>query len=151
VRVEECDLPPEDAAPRPLVDELGPGRRKAGEFRANVVDLEREVVHALPAPGKELADRGLRAPRRHQLDAALTEAEERDVSPLIIEGLAELDLRTEEALVGLDRLLEILDRDPDVVETANGHPGDATGRAVPLGPRLELAQRPDDADGLGGA
>ena len=150
MRVEERDLPPEDAAPRPLVDELCPRRCEAGELGADVVDLEREVVHALPSPGEELADRGLRTPRGHQLDAAVAETEEGDVGALIIEGLAKLDLRAEEAPVGLDRLLEVLDRDPDVVETANRHPGDATGRAVPLGSRLELAQRPDDADGLGG-
>src|SRR5256885_15660412 len=54
VRVEERDLTSEEASTRPLVDELGPGGREAGELGPDVGDLESDVMHARAPLGKEL-------------------------------------------------------------------------------------------------
>jgi hypothetical protein len=125
--VEERDLVTEDAASRPLVDELCSCRRKAGELGTHVVDLERDVMHARASLREELADRSIGTASREQLDATLADAEKRNVGTLVLEGLPELHLGAEQAAVRLDRPLEVVDCDPDVVEAADGHPGDATG------------------------
>ena len=123
----------EDPAARPLVDELCARRREAGELGADVVDLERDVMHARASLGEELADRGIGTASSEQLDPALADAEERDVGTLLVQRLPELDLGAEQEPVRLHRPLEVLDRDPDVVEAADRHPGDATGGQFPSG------------------
>jgi hypothetical protein len=147
VRMDECDLVTEDAAPRLLVHELGAGGRKASELGADIVHLECDVMQTGTALGEELADGGVRAARGEQLDSALTEAKEHDLGPLFLQGLPELYLGAEQPPVRVDRLLEVVDRDTDVVDAADRHAGDATGVAVPS--ELALVQRPHDADCLG--
>jgi hypothetical protein len=143
VRVEKRDLAPEEPSTWPLVDELCPRSREAGKLGADVGDLEGEVVHACAPLGDELPDGGFRAVRREQLDASVSDAEERNVGPLVGDCLAMLDLRSEEAPVRLDGLFEVLDGDADVMEAVYRHPGDATRGGSRLG-----VQRTHDADGL---
>ena len=64
VRVDEGDLEPEEAAAGLLVDQLGAAGGEPGELVGDVVDLERNVVHAGPALGEELPDRRIGAERR---------------------------------------------------------------------------------------
>ena len=56
----------------------------------DVVRLERDVVHAGPAPGEEAADRCVLAGRREQLDPALTDQERRGFDSLLGECVAVL-------------------------------------------------------------
>ena len=128
--MDERDLVPEDAPPRALVDELRSRSREPGELKADVVDLERDVVHPRAPLGEKLPHGGLRTARREKLDAAVSETEQCDIGPLLVDRLAKLDLGPEETPVSLDRLLEVLDRDPDVVEPADRHAGDATYRSL---------------------
>ena len=129
--MDEGDLVTEDASPRPLVDELCAARRETGELGGDVVDLERNVMQARPSLGEELADGRVRASRCKQLDAITAEAEKGNLGTLVVEGLTELDLGTEQPPVGVDRTIEVVDRDPDVVDAADRHPGDATGGRFP--------------------
>jgi hypothetical protein len=129
--VDEGDLATEDAAPRLLVDELRAGRREAGEFGGDIGDLERDVMQPRTSLGEELADGRVGASRREQLDPTLAEEEKCDLGTLVVQGLPELDLSTEQPPVRLDRPIEVVDRDPDVVDAADRHPGDATGGRFP--------------------
>jgi hypothetical protein len=131
VRVDERDLVTEDAAPRLLVHEFGAGSRKAGELGADVVHLECDVMQARTTLGEEFADRGIRAARSEQLDSAFTQAEKDDLGTLFFQRLPELHLGTEQPPVRLYRPVEIVDRDPDVVDAADRHAGDATGGRFP--------------------
>ena len=144
MRVEKCDLAPEEPSTRTLIDELRPRGREAGKLGADIVDLEGEVMHAGAPFGEELPDGGVRTVRREQLDAAVSDAEERDVGPLVGNRLAMLDLRSEESAVRLDGLLEVVDGDADVMEAVYRHAGDGTGGGSRLG-----VQRAHDANGLG--
>src|SRR5262249_5758682 len=99
----------------------GADRRETGELGLDVLDLERDVVHAGTAPRQELADRRLGPMRREQLDAAPADTEEGDVRALVGQRLSVLDLGAEQPGVRLDRLLEIPNRDPDVMDTGDRH------------------------------
>lgn len=116
----------EDPPPRLLVDELRAGGSKTGELLRDVVDLQCEVVHPRAPLREELADRSFGAARREELDAAGAAAHEHDVGALLVEAFAVLDFGAEEAPVGLDGALEVLDGDPDVVDPACRHAGDRT-------------------------
>jgi hypothetical protein len=126
--MDERDLAAEDAPPRPLVDEGGPFGRQTGELEPDVVDLEGDVMHAGTALGEKLPDRSIRPVRGEQLASAVADPEERDVGSLLVNRFAQLDLGSEEPPIRLDRVLEIVDRDADVMEAAYRHPGDATPR-----------------------
>jgi len=116
----------EDPPPRLLVDELRTCGGEPGELLRHVVDLHREVVHPRSPLREELADRCVGSARSEQLHPACAEAHEHDVGALVVEPLAVLDLRAEEAPVRLDRTLEVIDGDPDVVDPARRHAADRT-------------------------
>jgi hypothetical protein len=59
----EGDLEAEHAAPRRLVDQLGPGVGKVRERGADVLDLVRDMVHPRPSLREEAPDRGVVAER----------------------------------------------------------------------------------------
>src|SRR5512133_1766629 len=126
VGVQEGDLEAEEAAARLLVDELDALRRQLVDRGTHVVDLVGDVVHARPAVGQELADRSLLAERGQELDASLADLERRGLDALVGDGLAVLEARAEQLLVRRHRLVEILDGDPEVVDPARLHAGDAT-------------------------
>ena len=121
VGMDERDLEAEGAAARRLVDQLGAVAGEPLELRADVVDLERDVVHPRPALGEELPDRRLRAERPEQLDAAAADAHRHGLDALVGDRLALLELGAEEALVALDGLVEVGDRDAEVVDAGRGH------------------------------
>jgi len=125
--VDERDLVTEDPSPRPLVHELGAGGGKARQLLRDVVDLDREVVHPGAPLGQELPHRRFGPTGGEELDPAAADPEERNVETVVVEPLPMLDLGPEEAAVRLDRGLEILDGDPDVVDPARRHAGDRTG------------------------
>src|SRR2546423_3185062 len=121
VRMDEGDLEAVEALPRLLVDQLGPLVGKAGEGRAEVVDLVGHVVHAGATAGEELADGRVVAGRGEQLDATCADADRRGLDALVRDGLAVLELGPEEPRVGREGLVQIGDRDSEVVDPARRH------------------------------
>src|SRR5438128_1085004 len=104
IRMEKRDLEAEEAAARLLVDELDALVSELVERAAHVVDLVRHVVHPRAALGEELADGSVLTERGEQLDPPFADAERRGLDPLLRHVLAMLEPRTEDALVGRDRL-----------------------------------------------
>jgi hypothetical protein len=116
--MDEGDLEAEHAVPRRLVDQLGAGFREVREGGADVVDLVRDVVHPWAALREEAADRRVFAECSQQLEAALADADGRCLDTLLVHARSMLEPRAEEALIGVERAVEILDRETHVVDGA---------------------------------
>ena len=114
--MDEGDLETEHAAARRLVDQLGARVRKIGEGGADVVDLVRDVVHTRTALREEAADRRVLAKCAQQLEAALADADGRCFDTLLVHARAMLEPRAEEAPIGVERAVEILDRETHMVD-----------------------------------
>ena len=140
IRVYERDLEPEEPVPRPFVDQLGaPGRRarraprrhprprtRRGAFRARA--CSRNLPTGVSSPSEASSStRSAADPQRGRLDS------------LLRNGLAALERSAEEPLVGRDRLVEILDRDAKMVDSARLHAADAIEARVPLGAAYSAA------------
>src|SRR5262245_38576029 len=121
VGMDERDLLAEEAPPRPLVDQLGTLGGELVECGADVVDLERDVVHPGTALREELADGRVLAERGQQLDAVGADPQRRRFHALLLDGLAVLELGAEEPLVGRERLVEVVDRNTEVVDAVRLH------------------------------
>src|SRR3954449_12812342 len=100
IRMDERDLQAEHPCARLVVDELGAVAPQRVERRADVLDLERDVMHARAARGEEAAHGRVVLERREQLDAAAANAQRHGIDALVGNGRAMLDLRAEEPLVG---------------------------------------------------
>lgn len=116
--MDEGDLEAEHAAPRRLVDQLGAGFREVRERGADVVDLVRDVVHTWASLREEAADRRVLPECAQQLEATLADADGRCLDTLLGHARAMLEPRAEEALIGVERAVEILDRETHVVDGA---------------------------------
>ena len=116
--MDEGDLEAEHAMPRRLVDQLGARVRKVGEGGADVVDLVRDVVHTWATLREEAADRRILAECAQELEAALADANGRCLDTLLVHARALLEPRAEEALIGVERAVEILDRETHMVDGA---------------------------------
>jgi hypothetical protein len=116
--MDESDLEAEHAAPRRLVDQLGAGFREVREGGADVVDLVRHVVHTRAALREEAADRRVLAECTQQFEAALADADGSCLDTLLVHPRALLEPRAEEALIGVERAVEILDRETHMVDGA---------------------------------
>jgi len=143
IGVDERDFEPEEPAPGSFVDQLRAAGSKLVEGRADVLDLVRDVVHARAARGEKFADRRLVTERGEQLDAVGADPQRRRLDALVRNGLAMLEPRAEEPLVGRQRLLEVLDGDTEVMNPARLHAADAI-RCSSVG-----GDDPHGADGLG--
>src|SRR5581483_7598211 len=115
LRVDERDLRAEQAAPRRGVDQLRSFAPQARELRREVVDLVGDVVHPGAPPGEEAPDRRVGPQGREQLDVPGADEQRRRLDPLLVLRLPTRELRTEQPLVARDRLVEVGDRDADVV------------------------------------
>ena len=123
--MDEGDLEAEHTAARRLVDQLGARLRKVDEGGADVVDLVRDVVHTRAALREEATDRRVLAECAQQLEAALADADGRCLDTLLVYARAMLEPRAEKALIGIERAVEILDRETHVVDgTRRFHTGD---------------------------
>lgn len=120
-RLYERNVVPTEAGSRRLVYELSTRIPKLPERLINVSDNKREVVHGLPSPLQEPPDRRIEARCREQLDPPWTEPQVRGLNPLVVEVLAQLELRSVEPFVRVDRLVEISDCKCDVVNTEYVH------------------------------
>jgi hypothetical protein len=116
--MDEGDLEPEHPASRRLVDQL---RARLGEVRegsTDVVDLVRDVMHSRAALREEAADGRVLGERAQELEPAFPDADGRCLDTLLLDTRALLEPRSEEALVGVERAVEILDGETDVVDGA---------------------------------
>src|SRR5947207_2356972 len=121
VGVHEGDLEAEEAAARRGVDQLGALTLERLELGRHIVDLVGDVVHPRSPLGQEAADRSVLAERRQQLDTTRADAERGRLDALIGHGRPVLELGTEEPLVRLERLVQVVDRYAKVVDAAWGH------------------------------
>ena len=110
--MDECDLEPEEPAPRALVDQLGALGGELVERGADVVDLEGDVVHPGPRLERNLPT-GVSSPSAaEQLDPVRADAQRGGLDALLLDRLAVLELGAEKPFVGRERLVEIVDGDP---------------------------------------
>jgi len=121
--MDERDLEPEQTLARLPVDQPSSLRFEVLERGAQVDGLERHVVHPRTAAGEEPADGRVVTGRPHELDAAVADEQRRCLHALLHERLAVLESGFEEALVRVDRVVQVDDGEPDVVDST--HPGDA--------------------------
>src|SRR5262245_10752747 len=129
--MDKRDLEAEHPAARLLVDQLRAGAGKRAEHPGQVVDLVGDVVHPGPAAGEKPADRRIVAKRREQLDPAVADAHRCRLDALVDHRLAVLDAGGEQPLVGGDGVVEVVDRNPDVVNAERLHDLDAIAAAQP--------------------
>ena len=117
-RMNESHFEAEHTAARSLVDQLGAGLGEMRERRADVGDLVRDVMHPRAAGREEAADRRVVTERTQKLEPALADPDGGRLDPLLLDAHAVLEPRAEEALVRVERAVEILDRQADVVHRA---------------------------------
>lgn len=116
--MDESDFEAEHAAAGRLVDQLGAGVRQLGERGADVLDLVRDVMHPGAALREKAADGRVLAERSQQLEPALADTDGRRLDALLLDARALLDPGAEEASVRVERAVEILDSETDVVHRA---------------------------------
>jgi hypothetical protein len=114
----EGDLETEHAATRRLVDQLGAGVREIGESRADVLDLIGDVVHPGAPLREEPPDRRVLAESAQELEPTFAYPDGRRFDSLLLDTRALLDARAEQSLVRVERAVEILDRETDVMHRA---------------------------------
>lgn len=122
----ERDLEPEHPLPRLAVDQLRPSGSEVCNRSTNVGDLVGDVVHARAALGEEPANRSVVAERCEQLNPPVADPDRRGFDSLVVDAGAMLELTAEEALVRSNCLVEVRNCNPDVVDAACLHTGDAT-------------------------
>src|SRR5439155_23277945 len=115
-RVKERDAAVADPAPRLLVDQPQSVRAAALERLDHVGAAVGRVVETGPALGEEAADRRLLGERSQELDVRVADAEERRLDALLGDRLAVLERHSETLGVELDRSVEILDCDADMID-----------------------------------
>ncbi len=121
IRVDECDLEPKQAAMRLLVDQLNALLGETLQLELEIGHLVGDVMHAGAAVGEKLADRRFIAERREQLNAAFADSYRGGFNTLLGNGVAVLDLSTEEPPIGVEGFVEILDGQPEMVNPLRLH------------------------------
>jgi len=121
VRVDEGDLEPEETLVWFLVDQLDALLGEAFQLTSKIAHRVRDVMHAGPAGGEELADRRLLAKRGKELDAAVADAHRRRFDTLLGDRVAMLHLGAEQAPIRVERIVEILDGDSEMVDPLRVH------------------------------
>ena len=116
IGVDEGDLEAEHPPPRGRVDQLGARFGQMSEGRADVVDLVRDVVHPRATLREEPSDWCVLVQRAEKLEPALPHADGRGLDTLLLDAGAVLETGAEEALVGVERAVEVLDRETHVMD-----------------------------------
>jgi hypothetical protein len=119
--VDERDLRPEQPRARPLVDQVHACGGEPIELGGDVVDTVGDVVQARPTAREEAADGRLGPERPEQLDPVAADAERARLDALVGHDVAVLDHGAEEQRVRLDRPVEVVDGDANVVDLEGGH------------------------------
>lgn len=121
LRLYERHLVPAEAESRRLADEFGSRIAKLRDRLPDVSNLKRDVVHGLPSPLQEPPDRCVGTRRGEELDSPGAEPQVRCLSTFVVEALPQLELRSVEPLVRVDRYVEIRDGKSNVVDTEYVH------------------------------
>ena len=118
MRVDERDLEPEEAAPRPLVDQLGAVRREPLRARRR---RRRPRTRRGASPGPRWRGTCRPACRARATASSSTRPSptriDRGLDALVGDGLAVLELGAEKPPVGVDGLVEVGDRDAEVMDS----------------------------------
>lgn len=117
----EGDLETEEAAMRLEVDQLHALVREAAQLVVEVGDLVCDVVHAGPAPGEEPAHVRVVSERAQELDTTSADPHGSGLDALVRHRLALLELGPEHALVRVDGLVEVDDRNPQMMDPLRLH------------------------------
>ena len=121
VRVDEGDLEPEETLVWLLVDELDALLGEAFQLTSKIAHRVCDVMHAGTAGGEELADRRLLAKRGKELDAAVADAHRRRFDTLLGDRVAMFHFGAEQAPIRVERIVEILDGDSEMVDPLRVH------------------------------
>ena len=116
--MDESDLEAEHAATRRRVDQLRTGLREMRESGRKVIDLVGDVVHSRPALREEPADRRVLVERAQELEPTGADADRRGLDALLLDTRALLEPCAEQPLVCIERAVQIIDRQTDVVHRA---------------------------------
>jgi hypothetical protein len=119
--VNERNLEAEEAATRLRIDQLRPARGDVRQGGAEIIDLKCNVMHTRPSLGEEPADGRLFPERSEELDATLPDAEGGGFDTLVLDRLTVLERGAEEADVGRDRLIQVVNRNAKVMDPARLH------------------------------
>jgi hypothetical protein len=117
----ESDLKPEQPRSRLLVDQLRAGGGELSERGADVRHLVGDVVHPGPATSEKSTDWSVLARRSEQFDATAADENRGSFDTLGFEVVSKLETRSEHPFVDRDRLLEVDNRDADMVNPARLH------------------------------
>jgi hypothetical protein len=123
--MDERDLEPEQAGTRTFIDEIRPGARELYQRCVEIAHLVGNVVHSGSPLRKEAADRRVFAKRLEQLDSTVADADRRSFDTLLLHRRAVFDPSAEQPFVGRERGVEVLDRDPQVMDPSRLHASDA--------------------------
>ena len=119
--MDERHLETVQAVARLAVDELHTLAVEPGKLGAKVIDLVRDVVHAGAAPAKETAHRRVFAEWREQLDPGVADVQRHSLGALRLDRLASFNIGAEQPSVCGDGLVQIGDRNADVVNGQGRH------------------------------
>ena len=123
--MKERDLQAEEAFARCCVDQLHAFSGERGQRCAQIVDLVGHVMHPRAALGQELAHRRVVAGWREQLDTAVADEHGSRLDALGENRRAMLDPGAEKTGIRSESLVEVADRDSDVMNAADVHASDA--------------------------
>src|SRR6266511_261379 len=121
IRMDEGDLHPVQAGLRLRVDQLRALGVELGQRTGEIGDVVRDVVHAGASLRQELPHRRFVSQRGEQLDPALSDEHGGGLDSLSLHRLPLLEAGPEQALVGLDGLVQVLDRNAEMVDSARLH------------------------------
>src|ERR1041384_1114782 len=119
--MEKRDVEPEQAGVRLGVDELRALALERGQCRADVLDLERDMVHTRAARSEKPPDGRVAFERREELDPPAADEHGRRLDALLRHGRAVLELGAEEARVRLERVVEVGDGHAEMMDAAWVH------------------------------
>jgi len=123
--MDERNLEPEQASTRAFVDQIRTRARELHERPVEIAHLVGDMVHPGPPLREEAADRRVFAERLEQLHSTVADADRRGFDTLIWHRRSVLDPSAEQPLVCRERGVEVLDRDPQVMDPSRLHASDA--------------------------
>ena len=119
--MDECDLEPKEALPRLLVDQLGALGREPPELREDILDLVGDMVHPRTAVCEEPSNGSLLPERGKQFDPARADEHGRGLDALVLDPRAVLELGAEEPLVRIERVVQVVDGNAEMMDAAGSH------------------------------
>ena len=127
----ERDLEAEQPFAGRGVDQVGSRDLKFGERRTHIAYLVRDMVHPRPAPGEKPPDGSVVAGRLEQLDPTLADPNRGRAHTLAVHGGLMLHLGAEQPRIRGERLVEVVNRNAEVMDSLRLHGSEATAPAEP--------------------